>query len=134
MDERVAFELVSPERLLLSASVEMVVVPGGDGDFAVLPGHMLFISSVRPGVIEVYEQGRVTERIFVSGGFAEATAKRCTVLADEAIPVGELKRDEIEAKVRDLHEDVSDAADEAEREACLRRLAVAEAMLAACGS
>ncbi|MEE9139897.1 MAG: F0F1 ATP synthase subunit epsilon [Alphaproteobacteria bacterium] len=132
MAEQVAFELVSPERILLSASVDMVVVPGADGDFAVLPGHALFISSVRPGVIEVFNNDEVAERIFVSGGFAEATAKRCIVLADEAVPVDELDREEIEAGIRDLHEDVADAPDEAEREKCLRRLAVAEAMLAAC--
>ena len=55
-EDKVAFELVSPERLLLSRAVEMVVVPGAEGDFGVLPGHAPFISQVRPGVIEVHEE------------------------------------------------------------------------------
>lgn len=127
---KVVFELVSPERLLFSAEVDMVVVPGADGDFGVLPGHSLFLSSVRPGVIDIYNRGAVTDRIFISGGFAEATPKRCTVLADSAVPLGELKREEIEAKLRDAREDLSDAADDAARKIADRQIAVLESMLA----
>jgi ATP synthase, F1 epsilon subunit (delta in mitochondria) len=86
MAEQVQFELVSPERLLVSRPVEMVVVPGVEGDFGVLPGHAPLISEVRPGVIAVFEGGKVEERIFVAGGFAEVTAERCTVLAEQALP------------------------------------------------
>src|SRR5579863_2783434 len=98
MAGKLQFELVSPEKLLLSQEVGMVVVPGSEGNFGVLPGHALFISSVRPGVIDVYEDGMptVSERIFVSGGFAEVTPERCTVLADEAMPLSSLDRGEIE--------------------------------------
>ncbi|MGH6975157.1 MAG: ATP synthase F1 subunit epsilon, partial [Stellaceae bacterium] len=94
MTDTVKFELVSPEKLLLSEDVAMVVVPGGEGDFGVLPGHALLISTVRPGIIDVYadDQRSVSQRIFVSGGFAEVTPERCTVLADEALPVGEIDR------------------------------------------
>src|ERR1700719_336978 len=102
MAARIAFELVSPEKLLLSEDVEMVVVPGGEGNFGVLPGHALFISTVRSGVIDVYEGNRVSERIFVSGGFAEVTAERCTVLADEALPISSLDAATVEAEVRTL--------------------------------
>ena len=100
MARRIGFELVSPEKLLLSEDVEMVVVPGGEGNFGVLPGHALFISTVRPGVIEVYEGNRVSERIFVSGGFAEVTPERCTVLADEAMPLSSLDRAQIEESLK----------------------------------
>ena len=68
MADKVQFELVSPEKLLLSEAVDMVVVPGTEGNFGVLPGHALFISTVRPGVIDVYEDKNISERIFVSGG------------------------------------------------------------------
>src|SRR5271156_974348 len=84
MPDRVQFELVTPERLLISEAVEMVVVPGTEGNFGVLPGHALLISTIRPGAIEVYEGQRVTRRIFVAGGFADVTPERCTVLADDA--------------------------------------------------
>jgi len=102
MADKVQFELVSPEKLLLSEAVEMVVVPGEEGNFGVLPGHSLFLSMVRPGVIEVYSGKEVTNRLFVSGGFAEVTPERCTVLADEAVPVASLDAHAIEADLKNL--------------------------------
>ena len=100
MPDRVQFELVTPERLLLSEAVEMVVVPGTEGNFGVLPGHALLISTIRPGTIEVYEGRTVTRRIFVAGGFAEVTPERCTVLADEAMAPDALDRAAIEAELQ----------------------------------
>ena len=85
-------EVVSPERLLVSEQVEMVVVPGTEGYFGVLPQHMLLLSTLRPGVIDVYAAGQVTERYFVTGGFAEVTGNSCTVLVDEALPVANLTK------------------------------------------
>jgi F-type H+-transporting ATPase subunit epsilon len=85
-------EVVSPERLLVSEQVEMVVVPGTEGYFGVLPQHMLLLSTLRPGVIDVYAGGQVTERYFVTGGFAEVTGNSCTVLVDEALPVANLTK------------------------------------------
>jgi F-type H+-transporting ATPase subunit epsilon len=100
MPDRVQFELVTPERLLLSEMVEMVVVPGTEGNFGVLPGHAPLISSIRPGTIDVYEGQTVTRRIFVVSGIAEVTPERCTVLADEALPPDELDRGAIEAELQ----------------------------------
>src|SRR5919107_3579369 len=100
MADQVAFELVSPERLLVSQPVDMVVVPGSEGDFGVLPGHAPLISTVRPGVIEIYAGKAVKDRIFVAGGFAEVTRERCTVLAEEAMPLQDLDRAAIEAQAR----------------------------------
>src|SRR5258708_2822390 len=85
MADRVQFELVTPERLVLSTDVEMVVVPGTEGNFGVLPGHSPLISTIRPGMIEIYENRVVTERIFIVSGIAEVTPERCTVLAEEAM-------------------------------------------------
>lgn len=130
-EERVEFELVSPERLLLSEAVEMVVVPGAEGEFGVLPLHAPTVSGLRPGVIRVYEKGAVKERIFVAGGFAEVTPARCTVLADQAVPVAEIDRAATEDGLKDAREDLADAKSDAERAEAERRIAVAEAMLAA---
>ena len=102
MADRVQFELVTPERLLLSEMVEMVVVPGTEGNFGVLPGHAPLISSIRPGMIDVYEGQTITRRIFVVSGIAEVTAERCTVLADEALPPEELDRGGIEAELKTI--------------------------------
>src|SRR6202521_4034680 len=99
MADRTQFELVTPERLIVSSEVEMVVIPGTEGNFGVLPGHAPLISSIRPGTIDAYTGKDIAERIFVAGGFAEVTNKRCTVLADEAIHVNALDRAAIEAEL-----------------------------------
>ncbi|MDH3596919.1 MAG: F0F1 ATP synthase subunit epsilon [Rhodospirillales bacterium] len=134
IETRVAFELVSPERLLLSESVDMVVVPGAEGDFGVLVRHAPLVSGVRPGVISVYNGGQVTERIFVAGGFAEVTPSRCTVLAEQAMPVAEIDRMAAEQQLKDAREDLADAKDDDERDAAARQIAVAEAMIQASAS
>jgi F-type H+-transporting ATPase subunit epsilon len=99
MADRTLFELVSPERLILSEMVEMVVVPGVEGNFGVLPGHAPLISSIRPGTIEVYEGREVVQRFFVVGGIAEVTPERCTVLADEAVDPDSLDRGALDAEL-----------------------------------
>lgn len=131
MAEQVKFELVSPERLLLSAEVESVVVPGAEGDFTVLPGHSRLISTIRPGVISVMQAGRAADRIFVEGGFAEVTPQGCTVLAERATPVAEIAREQAAQAVQDAKEDLQDSKDEAARQAAAKALDVAEARLRA---
>jgi len=115
MADKVQFELVSPEKLLLSEAVDMVVVPGSEGNFGVLAGHSLLISTVRPGVIDVYEGSEISERIFVSGGFAEVTAERCTVLADEAVPLSSLDAVAVEAELRTIEAALANLRDRAGR-------------------
>ena len=100
MTNTVEFELVSPERLVKSQPVEMVVVPGAEGDLGVLPGHSPLIAEVRPGVIDIREHGEVSEQIFVSGGFCEVSPERCTVLAEEAIPIIEIDKAVAEQRLR----------------------------------
>ena len=77
-----ALEIISPERLLLARDVEMVVIPGTEGDLGILPGHAKLITGLRGGLVDLYENGARTERFFVTGGFAEVTETRCAVLAD----------------------------------------------------
>lgn len=128
MAETTEFELVSPEKLLISQPAEMVVVPGTEGDFGALPRHAPMITGVRPGVIDVYENGKIEKRIFVAGGFAEVNETRITVLAEEAIPVADLTAEFVVARIRAAEADIAAATtDHAKREAN-RRLAIAEAM------
>jgi F-type H+-transporting ATPase subunit epsilon len=131
MADKVEFELVSPEKLLVSQPVDMVVVPGSEGNFGVLAGHAPMITTVRPGVIDIFEGDRIIDRIFIAGGFAEVTETRCTVLAEQATNLSELDRAKVEQEVKDLGEDVDDAKSDAERTALEARLSVARAKLEA---
>lgn len=127
----VAFELVSPEALLLSEDVDMVVVPGSAGDFGVLPGHSPLVSQVRPGVVHIFKGGGVSERVFVAGGFAEVTVERCTVLTEEAVRVSEIDVAAVERSLGELGQDLDRAGDDGERARAEARLLVEQAKLAA---
>ena len=77
----------------------MVVVPGEEGDFGVLPGHALFLTLVRPGLIDIYKDDEVSARIFVAGGFAEVNGECCTVLAEEAVDLVDVERSAVEERI-----------------------------------
>ena len=131
MADRIQFELVSPERLLISQAVEMVVLPGAEGDFGALPEHAPTVAALRPGVISVFENNQVIERVFVAGGFAEVTPERCTVLAERALPVAELDRTGAERAIAAAREDLAEAKTDAARTAAENEIAVGEAAIAA---
>ncbi len=138
MIDTVEFELVSPQRLLKSEAVEMVVVPGAEGDIGVLPGHSLLIATVRPGVIDIHEGGQVRESIFVAGGFAEVSPERCTVLAEEAVPVADIDKEAAEKRLEDAKAALTEAGSEEDgatvaKAGAEKELKAAEAMLAAAG-
>ena len=131
MADAVQFELVSPERLVLSAEVGMVVVPGADGDFGVLPGHAPLISNVRPGVISVYNNRAVETRIFVAGGFAEVSDSRLTVLTEDAVALDEIDRAGADARLAAAREALDDATDDRATAEAEKAVTVAEALVAA---
>jgi F-type H+-transporting ATPase subunit epsilon len=131
LPDKVAFELVAPERLLTSEMVDMVVAPGAEGDFGVLPHHSLFISLLRPGVIEIYDGGAIKQRIFVGGGFAEVNERSCIVLAEEALPVDEIDLEQARQRLKDAQEDLAEAKEDVARARCEREVAIAEAQIQA---
>jgi F-type H+-transporting ATPase subunit epsilon len=133
MAEKIAFDLVSPERLLVSMEADMVVVPGSEGEFGVLAGHAPVISTLRPGSLDIYEGDTRKESYFVAGGLAEVAGDRLTVLAEEAIPLVELDRAGLEKRIKDAEEDVSDASDEESRGRAQERLDHLRDMLQALG-
>ena len=109
----------------------MVVVPGGDGDFGILPGHAPLLSTVRPGVLDIYENDAVRDRVFVAGGFAEVADGRLTVLAEEAMAVSDIDRGEAEARLAAAREALEGATEGVDQRAAEAEIATAEAMLAA---
>jgi F-type H+-transporting ATPase subunit epsilon len=126
-------ELVSPEKLLLSRAVEMAVIPAAEGEMGVLAGHAPMIVALRGGVISVREGGQVTEQLFVAGGFAEVSADRVTILADEATPLASLSKSEAQSRLAEAEAAFAAAANEApeKREPMMARMLAARAMVEA---
>ena len=123
MADPFSFELVSPERLLLSEQVAQVVVPGTEGEFTVLKNHAPFMSTIKPGVVTVTPVSGQPMRFYVRGGFADVNASGLTILAEQAIPVEQLDASDLALQVRNAEEDVADARDDATRTAASTRLA-----------
>ncbi|TCK23702.1 ATP synthase F1 subcomplex epsilon subunit [Ancylobacter aquaticus] len=127
------FELVSPERLVYSGAVTEVIVPGAEGEFGILAGHAPFVSTLKPGVLTIKGDG-APKKLFVRGGFAEANPQGLTVLAETAIPLAELRAENLAKMIRDAQEDVEDARDEtirASRQQFLEQLTSAAAAIEA---
>ena len=115
MAEKIHFDLVSPERLLLSEDVDMVTLPGTEGYLGVLAGHAPLITGLRPGVIDVKGGETPDLKLFVRGGFAEIDAKKVVVLAEEAIPMGDFDIAALDQRIQDTEEDLVAAKTDAER-------------------
>jgi F-type H+-transporting ATPase subunit epsilon len=114
MADKITFELVSPEKLLLSKAVDMVTVPGTEGYMGVMAGHASLVSTLRAGMIDMNDNGQDT-RFFIRGGFAEINATKITVLAEEAIPISELDLAQLDQRIVDAQEDEIAAKTDADR-------------------
>lgn len=117
MADSFKFELVSPERLLLSEDVDQVLVPGSEGDFTMLANHAPVLAILRPGLLDVTLQDGKEQRYYVRGGFAEAGPDGLTVLARLAINIDELDRAKLNQEIKNAEEDVADAEDDERRHA-----------------
>lgn len=133
MADKLHFDLVSPERRLFQGEVDMVVVPGEEGDFGVLPGHAPVMSAIRSGAISVHDGDAVT-RTFIHGGFAEVTPDGLTVLAEEAIDLKAADAAQIAKDLTEAREDIGLARDDHERHVAEARVAKLEALTEALNS
>jgi len=135
MAELFQFELVSPERQLLSEEVAEVVVPGTDGEFGVLKNHSPFMSTIKPGILKVRDENGSWNEYFVRGGFADVASGGLTVLAEQAIPVKEISKELLDQAIENAREDVADAKDDETKQKAEMTLSqlqdVAEALKAA---
>lgn len=109
MAEAFHFELVSPERLLLSAQVTEVVIPGSEGYMTVMARHAPLMATIKPGVIKVQYADGKKDSYVVFGGFADVSQEACTVLAESAVHVDDLNRDELKRRIQDAREELDDA-------------------------
>lgn len=121
------FSLVSPERELFSGEVAQVDAPGVEGEFGVLPRHAPFMTTLKPGVVKIYEAGTITP-VFVRGGFADVTPQGFTILAEEAVRLGDVDRATLEADIAAARSDANDPGDEARRARAAERLAYLESL------
>lgn len=126
------FELVSPERILVSEPAWQVVIPGEEGYFGVRAGHMSLIAAIKPGVVEVYKsEGAAPEKIFIAGGFADVTAANCTVLAEQATNVNEIDAAAVQKSINDLNDELKISQDQAEKSFIQNKLQIATLKLQA---
>jgi len=129
MADQLHFELVTPERLLRSDDVYMVVVPASEGDMGVLAGHAPVMTTIRPGAIAIYaSDGAAPERVFIDGGMAQIDDKGLTILAEGATPVGEIDAAALTQQLADARDDIRLAKSEVETDMAERRVARLEAM------
>jgi F-type H+-transporting ATPase subunit epsilon len=127
----ISLEIISPEKLLLSRPVDMVVIPGTEGDLGILPGHAKLITGLRGGLVDIYENNKITDRFFISGGFAEVSEERCSVLADDITRRSDLDPQKAQAALEAAKAayDTTDLADHDAYIAASDRLISAQAMV-----
>ena len=115
MAEAFQFELVSPERLLVSEQVEAVVIPGAEGEMTVMAHHAPVMTTIKPGVVTLKTAAGQEERYVVFGGFADIVPSGCTLLAESAVAVGDIDRADLARRIQDAKEDAADAKDDQSR-------------------
>lgn len=128
MADKLNFDLVAPEARVFQGEVDMVVVPGSEGDFGVLAGHAPFMSTIRSGAIAIHD-GAEVRRTFIHGGFAEVTPAGLTILAEEAIDIADVDPADVERQLTEAREDLGQARDEDETREAQNRIEKFEALL-----
>lgn len=104
------FELVSPERLLLSERVSEVVIPATEGEMTVMANHAPTMTTIKPGIVTVKAADGKVSRYVVFGGFADILPTGCTLLAESAVPVEELDRTLIDKRIEAAKIELDDIA------------------------
>ncbi|MFK7903046.1 MAG: F0F1 ATP synthase subunit epsilon [Nitratireductor sp.] len=114
------FELVSPEKLILSGEASDVIVPGSEGYFTVMANHAPLMSTVKPGVVEVTMADGEKHSIFVKGGFADVSPAGFTLLAEQATPISELEASDLDAQITAADEAAENAKTDGAKEAAIQ--------------
>lgn len=111
MAQAFKFELVSPERLLFSEEATEVVIPGTEGEMTVMANHAPTMTSINPGVVSVTSQGGEKEQFAVFGGFADILPDQCTLLAESAVRLANLSREDLEQRIEAVRSEMEEAKD-----------------------
>jgi len=132
MADTLQFELVSPERKLVSVAATQIQIPGMSGDFTAMPNHAPYLTTLRPGVVRVVAGGETTEYL-VTGGFAEVSSEAATILAEQAAPLDAASREMLADLVAASEQVLAEATDET-RQVADQRLRDARQIAARLGS
>ena len=127
-EEKLNLEVVSPERLIMSKSVDMVSISGTEGDFGVLPGHTALVSSIRPGLLQI-EADKDVEIFFISGGFIEVIEDKVSILATDVISPNDINIAECEDKIKKCNEKIEASENEVDTKSFLKSIAKYKAMI-----
>tara|TARA_B100000686_G_scaffold331578_1_gene395284 strand:- start:293 stop:691 length:399 start_codon:yes stop_codon:yes gene_type:complete len=102
MENKTNFELITPSQTLINQEVDMVVVPGSEGHFGVLPLHAHTLSTLNKGIVKLYENGNSINEIIVDGGIADVNPSGCTLLVEKAENLKDINKSEIEKRYSDF--------------------------------
>ena len=127
-DEKLNLEVVSPEKLVMSKSVDMVTISGTEGDFGILPGHAAVISSIRPGLLEI-ETDKEIEKMFISGGFIEVLNDKVSILATEVILANDINISECAEKINKFNDKIVELDNELDKDSILKSIDKYQAMI-----
>ena len=105
MAETTQLELVTPARVMAQQAVEMVVAPGVEGLFGVLPRHAPLLAALTRGVVELHQSGKVIDRYIIDGGLADVSGEKVTILAERAIHLGSADATQLKTQAADASDD-----------------------------
>ena len=109
------FDFVGPERTLYSGEVEAVQLPGSEGEMTVMANHAPVMATIKPGVVTVKPASGAEQRYVVFGGFADILPEGCTLLAESAVPVADINKDDLARRIQDAKDDLADAKTDEDR-------------------
>ena len=124
------FEFVSPERVLFSGDVDQVDLPGAEGDMGILPDHAPLVTTLRPGIVTIFRDGK-QEPVVVLGGFAEVSPAGLTVLADKAAARADFDMELLPSEIKDAEERIADAKNDVLRDKLSRHIEQLKSLQAA---
>ena len=127
-EEKLNLEVVSPEKLVFSQSVDMVTVSGTEGDFGVLPGHAPIVSSIRPGILEI-DSNKEIQKMFISGGFIEVLLDKVSILATEVFSSEDINVSECENKINEYNAKIGASKTELDKESMQKSIDKYQAMI-----
>jgi len=127
-EEKLSLEVVAPEKMVMTKTVDMVTISGSEGDFGVLPGHAALVSSIRPGFLEI-EDNKEIEKMFIGGGFIEILEDKVSILASEVLSLEQIDISECEEKINKYNSDLTSSENESDKNIILKHIDKYQAMI-----